>query len=191
MDGEPALAYGWPGTALGVSSAARLIYDRDAAVRHVASLARMIKNLSGNENTLTKWIGAVDADLPALRSLTGGLRRDLAAVVAGLTTGYNSGAVEGTVNRIKRRDVRPRQTRPAPQTDTARMRTASTRDIVPPAVESAARAASASASPAVSSATESGSEPAIQHQSATLFGTLYGASRSIPPPTVSYSVVRR
>ena len=49
----------------------------------------------------TKWIGAVDADLPALRSFTAGLRRDRAAVVAGLTLPSNSGAVEGTVNRIK------------------------------------------------------------------------------------------
>jgi transposase len=61
----------------------------------------MIKDLSGDENTLTKWIGAVDADLPALRSFTTGLRRDLDAVVAGLTMRHNSGAVEGTVNRIK------------------------------------------------------------------------------------------
>ena len=61
----------------------------------------MIKNLSGDENTLTKWIGAVDADLPALRVFTSGLARDLAAVVAGLTLPYNSAAVEGTVNRIK------------------------------------------------------------------------------------------
>jgi len=75
--------------------------ELDAAVRHVAGFARMIKDLSGDENTLTKWIGAVDADLPALRSFTTGLRRDPDAVVAGLTMGYNSGAVEGTVNRIK------------------------------------------------------------------------------------------
>ena len=75
--------------------------ELDAAVRHVAGFARMIKDRSGDENTLTKWIGAVDADLPALRSFTAGLRRDLAAVVAGLTLESNSGAVEGTVNRIK------------------------------------------------------------------------------------------
>jgi transposase len=75
--------------------------ELDAAVRHVAGFARMIKDLSGDENTLTKWIGAVDADLPALRSFTTGLRRDLDAVVAGLTMRHNSGAVEGTVNRIK------------------------------------------------------------------------------------------
>ena len=64
----------------------------------MAGFARMIKDLSGDENTLTK---RMDADLPALRSFTAGLRRDLAAVVAGLTLHYNSCAVEGTVNRVK------------------------------------------------------------------------------------------
>jgi hypothetical protein len=98
--------------------------ELDAAVRHVAGFARMIKDLSGDENTLTKWIGAVDADLPALGVFTSGLRRDLAAVVAGLTLPYNfrrrrrhrqpHQATEG-------RDVRPRPTRLAPQTDTARL----------------------------------------------------------------------
>jgi hypothetical protein len=73
----------------------------DAAVRYVAGFARMIKDLSGDEDTLVEWMGAVDADLPVLRSFTVGLRRDLDAVVAGLTLEYNSGAVEGTVNRIK------------------------------------------------------------------------------------------
>ena len=75
--------------------------ELDAAVRHVAGFARMIKDLSGDQNTLTEWTGAVDADLPALRSYTSGLCRDLDAVVAGLTLDYNSGAVEGTVNRVK------------------------------------------------------------------------------------------
>jgi len=83
----------------------RAIRDRcpeiDAAVRCVAGFARMIKDLSGDMDTLTTWMSAVDADLPTLRSFTAGLRRDLDAVVAGLTLQYNSGAVEGTVNRIK------------------------------------------------------------------------------------------
>jgi len=48
-----------------------------------------------------QMVGAVDADLPPLRSFAAGLRRDLDAVLAGLTLHYNSGAVEGTVNRIK------------------------------------------------------------------------------------------
>jgi len=107
--------------------------ELDAAVRHVAGFARMIKDLSGEENALTKWIGAVDADLPALRSFTTGLRRDLTAVVAGLTLEYSSGAVEGTVNRVGQTvegsDVRPRETRPAPQADTAGLRTGSARDV--------------------------------------------------------------
>lgn len=75
--------------------------ELDASARHVAGFARMVKDLSGDANTLTKWVGAVDADLPALRSFTAGLRRDLDAVVTGLTLKYNSGAVEGTVNRVK------------------------------------------------------------------------------------------
>jgi len=75
--------------------------ELDAAVRHVAGLARMIKDLSGDRDTVAGWMGAVEADLPVLRSFTAGLRRDLNAVVAGLTLRYNSGAVEGFVNRIK------------------------------------------------------------------------------------------
>ena len=69
----------------------------NAAVRRVAGFARMIKDLSGDIDTRTAWMSAVDADLPTLRSFTAGLRRDLDAVVAGLTLEYNSGAVEGTV----------------------------------------------------------------------------------------------
>ena len=77
----------------------------DAAVEHVAGFARMIKGLSGDSDKLTEWIAAVDHDLPTLRSFTVGLRRDIAAVTAGLSEQYNSGAVEGTVNMIKARKV--------------------------------------------------------------------------------------
>jgi len=77
----------------------------DAAVRHVAGFARMIKDRSGDKDTLTGWMAEVDHDLPALRSFTRGLRRDVAAVTAGLTLPYNSGAVEGTVNKIKSRKM--------------------------------------------------------------------------------------
>lgn len=41
------------------------------------------------------------SDLPALHSLVIGLRRDQAAVTAGLTLHWNSGPVEGPVNRVK------------------------------------------------------------------------------------------
>jgi len=77
----------------------------DAAVKHVAGFARMIKDRSGDKDTLTGWMAAVDHDLPALRSFTRGLRRDLDAVTAGLTLPYNSGAVEGTVHKIKARKM--------------------------------------------------------------------------------------
>ncbi|WP_275410836.1 transposase [Paractinoplanes rishiriensis] len=48
------------------------------------------------------WMLRVTADnLPALHSLVTGLRRDLDAVIAGLTLTWSSGPVEGAVNRIK------------------------------------------------------------------------------------------
>jgi transposase len=77
----------------------------DAAVKHVAGFARMIKDLSGDKDRLTGWMAAVDHDLPALRSFTRGLHRDIQAVTAELTLPYNSGAVEGTVNKIKARKM--------------------------------------------------------------------------------------
>ncbi|MFD8564876.1 transposase, partial [Streptosporangium canum] len=40
-------------------------------------------------------------DIPELHRLAAGLRRDQAAVTAGLTLPHSSGAVEGNVNRIK------------------------------------------------------------------------------------------
>ena len=101
--------------------------ELDAAVRHIAGFARMIKDLSGDQNTLTKWIGAVDADLPPLRSFTAGLRRDLDAVVAGLTP-----AIQLRCRRGHRQphqaaqdgDVRTRETRPSAQADTPGLNTA-------------------------------------------------------------------
>ncbi len=73
----------------------------DAAVTQVAGFARMIKDLAGDKDTLTAWTAAVDHDLPTLRSFTRGLRLDLGAVTAGLTLHYNSGEVEGAVNKSK------------------------------------------------------------------------------------------
>ena len=52
---------------------------------------------------LPAWLEAVEADdLPELRSLAAGLRRDLPAVINGLTLEHSSGAVEGNVTRVKR-----------------------------------------------------------------------------------------
>jgi transposase len=51
---------------------------------------------------LGDWMRDVNTNgAPALRSFVAGLSVDLDAVTAGLTLDYNSGAVEGTVNRIK------------------------------------------------------------------------------------------
>ncbi len=67
---------------------------------HVRGFAEMMVDRRGRE--LERWMAAVDADdLPALHSFVRGLRRDLDAVTAGLTLPWNSGPVEGHVNRIK------------------------------------------------------------------------------------------
>jgi transposase len=69
--------------------------------QHVRAFATMMTNLAGTQ--LPQWIATVLADdtLPGLRSFATGLQRDLAAVTAGLTLPWSSGAVEGQVNRIK------------------------------------------------------------------------------------------
>jgi transposase len=67
---------------------------------HIAGFADLMIKRRGRH--LEQWIDAADASgLPELRSFTAGLRRDLDAVVAGLTLPYSSGVVEGHVNRIK------------------------------------------------------------------------------------------
>jgi transposase len=72
----------------------------DAASGHVAAFAELMSGLRGKR--LDGWIAAVEADdLPGLHSFTSGLRRDQQAVTNGLTLPYSSGAVEGSVNRIK------------------------------------------------------------------------------------------
>ena len=51
---------------------------------------------------LEAWLAAVEADdQPGLRSLAAGIRNDQQAVTNGLTLHWNSGRVEGTVNKIK------------------------------------------------------------------------------------------
>lgn len=72
----------------------------DALAGHVHDFADMMHKLRGT--LLPQWITAVLADdLEQLHSFANGLQRDLAAVTAGLTLHWNSGAVEGQVNRVK------------------------------------------------------------------------------------------
>ncbi|MFI6184270.1 transposase [Nonomuraea sp. NPDC051191] len=76
--------------------------ELDSAAGHVRTFATMMTNRDGH--LLDAWIAAVTADaevLPHLTAFAAGLRRDHAAVQAGLTLPYSSGAVEGTVNKIK------------------------------------------------------------------------------------------
>ncbi|MCZ0984551.1 transposase [Streptomyces diastatochromogenes] len=52
--------------------------------------------------TLPQRLDAVrQDDLPSLHTLAAGIDRDRDAVIAGLTLPWNSGVVEGHVNRIK------------------------------------------------------------------------------------------
>jgi transposase len=66
----------------------------------VREFADMLCNQRGEH--LEAWAAQAEASpVSELRGFSKGLRRDWAAVTAGLTTPYNSGAVEGHVNRIK------------------------------------------------------------------------------------------
>ena len=68
---------------------------------HIRGFAQMMDALTGYKD-LGNWLAATDASgLPALQSLARGIRKDHDAVLAGLTLPWNSGKVEGTVNKIK------------------------------------------------------------------------------------------
>jgi transposase len=72
----------------------------DALAEHVNGFAEMMVGRHGER--LDAWIAAVEADdQPDLHRFVNGLRRDEAAVRNGLTLPHSSGAVEGSVNRIK------------------------------------------------------------------------------------------
>jgi transposase len=80
------------------------VLDRSPALRatrdQVSEFAEILTQRRGDE--LQSWMQRVDTDgAPALRTFATGLDRDLDAVTAGLTLSYNSGPVEGAVNRIK------------------------------------------------------------------------------------------
>ncbi|MFJ8495947.1 transposase [Streptomyces sp. NPDC094038] len=72
----------------------------DATTHHVRDFADMMRDLRGEK--LPAWMDRVLADdLPALHSLVNGMKRDLDAVTAGLSTPWSSGQVEGHVTRVK------------------------------------------------------------------------------------------
>ncbi|MET9565319.1 transposase [Streptomyces tauricus] len=75
--------------------------DLTALSGHVRSFGHMVAHLQGDQ--LPTWIveATSTVDLPSLRHFAQHLERDLDAVIAGLTPPWNSGVVEGHVNRIK------------------------------------------------------------------------------------------
>jgi transposase len=73
----------------------------DVLAGHVTAFAEMMTARTGSRD-LEAWLAAVEADDQAgLRSLAAGIRNDQQAVTNGLTLHWNSGRVEGTVNKIK------------------------------------------------------------------------------------------
>jgi len=73
----------------------------DALAGHVTAFAQMMTARTGSRD-LEAWLAAIEADDQAgLRSLAAGIRADQQAVTNGLTLPWNSGKVEGTVNKIK------------------------------------------------------------------------------------------
>lgn len=72
-----------------------------ATARHVHGFAEIMTHRRGEQ--LEQWLCDVEADMsqPELGRFARGLRRDQTAVTTGLSTEHSSGAVEGTVNRIK------------------------------------------------------------------------------------------
>lgn len=75
--------------------------ELDAVAACVRSFAAMMTQRRGQH--LATWLEQAEATgLPPLRSLARGIRHDFHAVTAGLTLEWNSGRIEGNVNRIKR-----------------------------------------------------------------------------------------
>jgi transposase len=73
----------------------------DRLAEHVTGFAKMMTKRTG-EQQLAGWLERVEADdQPELHTFAAGIRQDLAAVTAGLTLPYSSGATEGNVNRLK------------------------------------------------------------------------------------------
>ena len=72
----------------------------DDVADHVSGFAEMMVGRHGER--LDGWIDRVEADdQPDLHRFVNGVRRDHDAVLNGLTLEHSSGAVEGSVNRIK------------------------------------------------------------------------------------------
>ncbi|NUS17011.1 MAG: ISL3 family transposase [Streptomyces sp.] len=75
--------------------------ELDSVATCVRTFAEMMTERKGHD--LADWLEQAEATgFPSLSSLARGLRQDFDAVTAGLTMEWNSGRVEGNVNRVKR-----------------------------------------------------------------------------------------
>lgn len=71
-----------------------------ALVERVRVFAALLTQRRGTE--LHSWMSVVDdSDLPALHGFVRGLRKDLAAVIAGLTLPHSNGPIEGANTKVK------------------------------------------------------------------------------------------
>lgn len=72
----------------------------ERAYQLAQSFTHMLRDRQGQ--LLEDWLQeAASSDLPELRQFAAGIRRDQAAVQAGLTLSYSNGLVEGHINRLK------------------------------------------------------------------------------------------
>jgi transposase len=106
----PRQAAGWimtdparldPGDAAALAAICARCPELAALARHVTEFAKILTSLHGAR--LAAWLDDADTG-PArtdLKSFTRGIRLDYQAVLNGLTLPWNSGKVEGTVNKIK------------------------------------------------------------------------------------------
>lgn len=70
------------------------------ARRLTQDFAKMVRGLGGEK--LDVWLEEAEAcNVPAMRNFAAGLKKDLAAVRAGLTETWSNGPVEGFVNKLK------------------------------------------------------------------------------------------
>jgi transposase len=68
--------------------------------RRLTQFAEMVRNLEGEK--LHGWLGEAEASgAQVMKKFAAGLKKDLAAVRAGLTEKWSNGPVEGFVNKLK------------------------------------------------------------------------------------------
>ncbi|WP_407660905.1 transposase [Kitasatospora paracochleata] len=89
-----------PDEAVGLKEIRAACPELDAAVEHVRAFGALMHEHRGED--IEGWIEQVrQHDLPALRQFADGLLHDRDAVVAGLSSPWSSGQVEGQVTRVK------------------------------------------------------------------------------------------